>query len=74
MSTISVAKVEALAKRGHVKCHGRGVMGRRPKTNAAVLCSCVFRSLERQGGNIYDQAAVVRALAPDLTKEGGGAI
>lgn len=65
MSTISTAKVEALAKRGHVKCHGRGVLGYRPKTHAAVLCTCVFRNLRRQGININDQAAVAKVLAPD---------
>lgn len=72
LSTISAAKVEALAKRGHAKCHGRGVLGFRPGTHgvrpgthAAVLCSCVFRILRRQGVNINDQAAVFKALAPD---------
>lgn len=69
MTRISVAKVEALAKRGHAKCHGRGVLGFRPGTHAAVLCTCVFRNLRRQGVNIYDQGAVARALAPDPPKE-----
>ena len=69
MSKISAAKVEALAKRGHVKCHGRGVLGYRPKTHAAVLCTCVFRNLRRQGVNIYDQGAVAKALAMDPLKE-----
>jgi hypothetical protein len=65
VSTISAAKVEALAKRGHVKCHGRGVLGYRPVTHAAVLCTCVFRNLRRKGVNIDSMAAVARFLAPD---------
>ncbi len=65
MSAISAAKVEALAKKGHVKCHGRGVLGYRPGTHAAVLCTCVFRNLRRKGVNINDMAAVARFLAPD---------
>lgn len=69
MSAISKEKVEALAKRGHVKCYGRGILGFRPKTRAAVLCSCVFRNLRRKGVNIYDQGAVEKALAPGPAKE-----
>jgi hypothetical protein len=69
LSAISVAKVEALAKRGHVKCHGRGVLGFRPGTHAAVLCSCVFRNLRRKGVNTNSMADVARFLAPDPPKE-----
>ncbi|HQT97785.1 MAG TPA: hypothetical protein PKV70_08750 [Thermodesulfobacteriota bacterium] len=65
MSVISREKVEALAKRGHVKCHGRGILGWRPVTGAAVLCSCVIRNLRRKGVNTDRQADVARALAPD---------
>ena len=65
MSTISVAKVEALAKRGHAKCYGRGVLGYRPVTHAVVLCTCVFRNLRRKGVNIKSMAAVAKFLAPD---------
>ena len=71
MSAISAAKVEALAKKGHVKCHGRGVLGYRPGTHAAVLCTCVFRSLRRRGVNIDSMAAVAKFLAPDLPKQEG---
>lgn len=63
---ISLAKIEALAKRGHAKCHGRGILGYRPRTHAAVLCSCVFRNLRRRGVNIHNQRAVEEALAPEL--------
>ena len=69
MSTISAAKVEALAKRGHAKCHGRGVLGYRPVTHAAVLCTCVFRNLRRKGVNINSMADVAKFLAPDPPKE-----
>ena len=47
------------------KCHGCGVLGYRPVTHAAVLCTCVWRKLRRNGVNIDDQAAVVKALAPE---------
>ncbi|MDA8121437.1 MAG: hypothetical protein M0Z38_02585 [Deltaproteobacteria bacterium] len=77
MSAISREKVEALAKRGHVKCHGRGILGfrsapgaKKGESNAAVLCTCVFRNLRRKGVNINDMAAVARFLAPDPPKEG----
>jgi len=69
MSTISAAKVEALAKRGHVKCHGRGIIGYRPGTNAVVLCTCVMRNLRRAGVNTVIQSQVEKALAPDQSKE-----
>jgi hypothetical protein len=65
LTAISKEKVEALAKKSHAKCHGRGILGFRPGTNAAVLCSCVWRNLRRQGVNTNNQAAVVKALAPD---------
>lgn len=78
MSVISREKVEALAKRGHAKCHGRGILGFRPapggkkgESNAAVICSCVFRNLRRRGVNIDSMADVARFLAPDPpAKEG----
>lgn len=66
MNAISKEKVEALAKRGHVKCHGRGILGFRPKTNNVVFCTCVFRNLRRKGVDIYDLAALQEALAPEL--------
>jgi hypothetical protein len=69
MSAISAAKVEALAKKGHAKCHGRGVLGYRPGTNAAVLCTCVIRNLWRKGVNTVIQSEVEKALAPDPPKE-----
>ena len=76
MSAISREKVEALAKRGHVKCHGRGILGFRPapggkkgESNAAVLCTCVLRNLRRNGVIINDRAAVLAYLAPDPPKE-----
>ena len=65
MSTISATKVEALAKRSHAKCHGRGVLGYRPGTGASVLCACVFRNLHRQGVNTAIQSQVEKALAQD---------
>jgi len=69
VNTISAAKVKVLAKRGHVKCHGRGVLGYRPVTHAAVLCTCVFRNLRRKGVNINSMADVAKFLAPDPPKE-----
>ena len=68
MTAISKEKVEALAKRSHARCHGRGILGFRPGTNAAVICTCVFRNLRRQGVNVNNHAAVVKALAPDPPK------
>jgi hypothetical protein len=68
MSAISAAKVEALAKRGHVKCHGRGILGFRPVTHDVVLCTCVWRNLRRKGVNINSMADVAKFLAPDPPK------
>ena len=65
MSAISKEKVESFAKRGHAKCHGRGILGYRPGTNAVVPCTCVWRNLRRQGVNVNDRIAVMKALAPD---------
>jgi len=69
VTAISKAKVEAMAKASHAKCHGRGILGYRPGTNAAVLCTCVIRNLRRHGVNTDRQADVLRALAPDPPKE-----
>ena len=69
MSAISREKVEALAKASHAKCHGRGILGFRPGTNAAVLCTCVMRNLHRAGVNTVIQSQVEKALAPDPPKE-----
>ena len=66
MSAISKEKVAALARKGHVKCHGRGILGYRPGTNAVVLCTCVWRNLRRQGVNVNNRVEVMKALAVDL--------
>lgn len=65
MTEISRAKVEELAKKGHVKCHGRGILGHRPGTNIPVLCTCVFRNLRRRDVNIYARGEVEKYLAQD---------
>ncbi len=72
MSAISKEKVQELAKKGHAKCLGRGILGVRPGTNAAVLCSCVWRNMRRKGVNIDNRIEVMKALAPDPPKEAAG--
>ena len=69
MTAISKAKVEALAKASHAKCHGRGVLGYRPGTHAAVLCTCVVRNLRRHGVNTDRQEDVAKFLEPEPTGE-----
>ncbi len=68
MSEISKSKVQALAKPNHSRCLGRGIVGFRPGTNAAVFCPCIFRALRRRGVNTDQQADVARFLAPDPPK------
>lgn len=65
---ISRAKVEAMAKRSHAKCHGTGILGYR-KGGLAVLCTCVIRNLRRRGINKNSPEEMEKAIGPDTPPE-----
>jgi hypothetical protein len=57
-------KVRALAKPGHVRCHGNGIYG---YTKAgAIVCRCVWRALEKQGVNLKNAKAVREAIGKEM--------
>ena len=60
---ISRNKLEALAKSGHVRCHGTGINGYR--AGAAMICPCVYRALEKKGVNLRSHGALQEAIGAE---------
>jgi hypothetical protein len=59
---LDVAKVRALAKPSHARCHGNGISGYTGDGTKAIVCGCVWRALEKKGVNVRDAKAVAKAI------------
>jgi hypothetical protein len=62
---LDMEKVRALAKPGHVRCHGNGISGYRQGGKVALVCGCVWRALDRKGVNVRNGKAVEEAIGKE---------